>query len=132
MSEKPKLLSMIAPTHVVYLTRRDKVAQAISYSRAIRSGSWFWDHGKGDPCEYDEAHIQEALESIESQEQAWEYVFEITHTRPLRVTYEEFLDAPDAAVQKIFEYVVPGSRVRQPLPIPELKVTTHARTLPLH
>jgi LPS sulfotransferase NodH len=122
MDEKPKLLSRIAPTHVVYLTRADKLAQAISYSRAIRSGAWFWDHGTGDPCGYDESHIQSCLEAISGQETAWEHVFKITHVQPLRVFYEEFLEAPGSTIQAIIEYVVPGSRLDHPLQLPEFRV----------
>ena len=122
MRERPKLIPLIAPTHVVYLTREDKLAQAISYSRAIRSGAWFANAAKQKSCEYDERHIQKCMDALSRQELAWEHVFDVTHTRPLRVTYEEFVAAPSAVVKAILEYVFPGSHTRKPLSIPQLEI----------
>ena len=122
LKEKPKLLRRIAPTHVVYLTRKDKLAQAISYSRAIRSGAWFANVPLEKPCEYDGAHIRECLDTLSLQEQSWEHVFDITCAKPLRVTYEGFLASPRSTVQAVLEYVVPGSLTGQPLQIPQLEI----------
>lgn len=121
LRDRPKLISAISPTHVVYLTREDKVAQAISYSKAIRSGAWFANVARKKSCEYDEAHIQECMNALSRQEQAWEHVFDVTCTRPLRVTYEEFVAAPNAVVQAILKYVVAGPHMRKPLSIPQIE-----------
>jgi len=122
LNNKPKLLSRIAPTHVVYFTRRDKLAQAISYSKAMRSGAWFANTPTQEPCDYDEAHIQKCEDLLWRQEKSWEHVFDITNTCPLRVTYEEFMAAPDAVVQAILQYVVPGALMRQRLQIPQIEI----------
>lgn len=122
LNEKPKLLPRISPTHVVYLTREDKLAQAISYSRAVRSDAWLANVAIRKPCEYDPAHIRECLDTLSLQEQSWEHVFDITCANPLRVTYEGFLASPRSTVQAILEYVVPGSLRGQPLQIPQLEI----------
>lgn len=57
LNRRPRLLPYIAPTHVVYFTRADKLSQAISYSRAIRSGAWFANANTRNKCEYDSVHI---------------------------------------------------------------------------
>ncbi|MDA8349799.1 MAG: Stf0 family sulfotransferase [Pseudomonadota bacterium] len=126
LSRKPKLLPCISPTHVVYFTRNDKLAQAISYSRAIRSGAWFANVSAPKPCAYDEAHLQECLDLLSRQEESWEHVFDITKMSPLRVTYEDFMSAPDAVVQTVLGYVVPGSRARQSLWIPQIEIQRDA------
>lgn len=126
LNEKPKLLPRIAPTHVVYLTREDKLAQAISYSRAIRSGAWFANVSTRRVCEYDETHIHDCLEKIARQERSWEYVFEVTGASPLRVTYETFLSSPSSAVEAILGYVVPGSLMEGSLQIPQLDIQRDA------
>lgn len=122
MRDRPNLIPLIAPTHIVYLTREDKLAQAISYSKAIRSGAWFANEMKQRPCEYDEGHIQDSMNALSRQEQAWEQVFDVTQTRPLRVTYEEFVAAPAAVVEAILEYVVPGARTAKAVSIPQLDI----------
>ncbi len=122
LKEKPKLLHRISPTHVIYLTREDKLAQAVSYSRAIRSGAWFANVPIRKPCEYDGAHIRECLDALSVQEQSWEHVFDMTSANPLRVTYEGFLASPRSTVQAALEYVVPGSPPGDPLQIPPLEI----------
>jgi trehalose 2-sulfotransferase len=124
LRQKPKLLPFISATHVVYLTRCDKLAQAISYSRAIRTGDWYAKvNGSAQAqCEYSEAHIQDCLNEISRQEMAWQQVFDITDTQPLRVSYEDFLTAPAAVVQRVLDYVVPGENVHRFLQIPGLEV----------
>ena len=126
LTKKPALLPYISPTHVVYFTRNDKLAQAISYSKAIRSGAWFAKISAREPCEYDETHIRECLDLLSRQEESWEHVFDITNTSPLRVTYEEFMSSPSAVVQAVLGYVVPGSVVRQSLRIPQLEIQRDA------
>jgi LPS sulfotransferase NodH len=126
LKKKPKLLPRISPTHVVYFTREDKLAQAVSYSRAIQSGAWFANAPPRHSCQYDEAHIQDCLEQISRQERSWEYVFCITDTRPLSVSYEKFMSAPGSVVQTILEYVVPGSVIREPLDIPKIEIQRDA------
>lgn len=122
LSFRPKLIRCISPTHVVCFTREDKLSQAVSYAKAIRSGVWFADSKGGKRCEYDEAFIQECMTSISRQEQSWEYVFDITNTSPLRATYEEFMETPDSVIQRIVKYAVPGSRTPRPVSIPNLEI----------
>lgn len=122
LNNKPKLLPCITPTHVVYFTRKDKLAQAISYSKAMRSGAWFANAPTHKPCGYDEAHIQKCRDLLSRQEQSWEHVFDITNTSPLRIEYEDFLSAPNPVVQSILQYVVPGSLARTRLQIPQIQI----------
>ncbi len=126
LNNKPKLLPCITPTHVVYFTRKDKLAQAISYSKAMRSGAWFANTPTRERCEYDEAHIQACQDLIARQEQSWEHVFHLTNTSPLRVEYEEFMSAPSTVVQAILQYVVPGSLMRNRLQIPDIEIQRDA------
>lgn len=126
LSNRPKLLYCITPTHVVYFTRQDKLAQAISYSKAIRSSTWFENAPTQKPCEYDEAHIQQCLDLISRQEQTWEHVFDITNTSPLRVEYEQFMSEPHSVVETIVQYVVPGSLMSKRLHIPKIGIQRDA------
>lgn len=126
LSNTPKLLSSITPTHVVYFTRKDKLAQAISYSKAIRSSAWFANAPTQEPCEYDETHIQQCLDLISRQEQSWEHVFDITNTSPLRVEYEQFMSEPRSVVDAIVQYVVPGSVMSKRLHIPKIRIQRDA------
>jgi LPS sulfotransferase NodH len=118
----PELLPLVAPSHVIYLTREDLLAQAISYSKASRSGVWF---GGGAPVcgvPFDEAHVKELYQSIRRQMASWERIFELTKASVLRVTYEEMLRDPKQVVSKSVRHVLGDSARLQPLDLPELAI----------
>ncbi|MGN6481159.1 Stf0 family sulfotransferase [Luteibacter sp.] len=94
----PAFLENIRPGHVIYLTRRDAVGQALSYSRAQRSKIWFGGVANAPEVEYDFAHVKMCLRSINHQKNAWEKTFAVTGVEPLRVTYEDWLDDGAATI----------------------------------
>ena len=102
---RPDFLRQIAPDFVVYLTREDKVGQAISYARAIQSRKWFAAVKEQNKPEYSFAAIRRQLRSIERQEQAWEGVFSVTGAEPVRITYEELLRGQDATLERVCAHV---------------------------
>ncbi|MGH8191578.1 MAG: Stf0 family sulfotransferase [Rhodanobacteraceae bacterium] len=94
----PEFLSRVAPTHVVYLTRRDLVGQAISYSRAQRSNIWFGGLHSTQTPQYDFEHIRSCLTSICGQMAVWERLFKVWGIQPLRLYYEQICRTPRRAV----------------------------------
>lgn len=118
----PKLIKCVAPARVIYLTRQDKLSQAISYSKAIRSGNWFADQPGRKSCEYDDPHIKTCVGAVARQEDAWEQVFRMTHEDPLRMTYEEFLADKASAMARIMRYVFGAPQDSKELPIPQIGI----------
>ena len=116
-----ELLSRVAPTHVIYLTRVDLDAQAISYSKAIRSVSWFADAAPLKPAEYSYDHIVESKNLLCRQMQEWEYVFNLTGTRVHRVTYEEILANREESIAEVVRYIT-GSTYMRKISIPKVTV----------
>lgn len=100
-----EFLQEIAPSHVVYLTREDKIAQAISFARAIQTGRWFDAViDLADP-EYCFGAIREQEKSIAEQEATWEAIFKLTETRPYRITYEQVVSDCDSVIQGLADFV---------------------------
>ena len=97
----PEFLREITPHYVIYLTRKDVVGQAMSYSRAQRSKVWFAGVARTPEVDYDYAHIKSCLRSIEAQKTAWEHVFALTGIEPIRITYEDMLASPSAVVGRV-------------------------------
>lgn len=97
----PEFLQQIAPNYVVYLTRRDEVGQAISYSRAQRSRIWFGGVPDAPAVDYDYEHIRACLRSVEEQKGFWESVFGITGTDPIRIFYEDLLEPEFSTVTSV-------------------------------
>ncbi|HEX8102580.1 MAG TPA: Stf0 family sulfotransferase [Solirubrobacteraceae bacterium] len=74
----------------VHVTRRDKVAQAVSLWRAVQTQAWnAEDPAAGEPV-YDERGIAHLLAGLEREDAAWTAWFAAHHLEPLVVVYEDF------------------------------------------
>jgi LPS sulfotransferase NodH len=89
-------------TLFVHLTRRDKVAQAVSYVKARQTGLW---HAAPDGTElerlsppqepaYDANEIRTSLEEMTAHDDGWERWFAASGINPLRITYEGLSASP--------------------------------------
>ncbi|MEM9139226.1 MAG: Stf0 family sulfotransferase [Pseudomonadota bacterium] len=104
-----RLEAAFGPVSFIHLSRRDKLAQAVSYIRARQSG--LWHRGAG-------GQAIEALESIESKGYAHDRIAEIVATyrredaawtdwftdqgiTPISVTYEDLAAAPQKELGRI-------------------------------
>jgi trehalose 2-sulfotransferase len=114
----------------VYLTRRDKVRQAVSYYRAIQTGVW-WSirpdaHQKpatpapapGPPPPFDFEQIDHWVTRLTSFESRWRRHFETLRVEPFQVVYEEFVESYEATVLALLRYlelpITEGVRVTPP------------------
>jgi trehalose 2-sulfotransferase len=93
----------------VHLSRRDKVAQAVSWLRAEQSGVWhrFADGaireqtGLPAPARYDGARIAALCNNLIADDAAWNNWFSAQDIRPVRLTYEAIASAPREALATI-------------------------------
>lgn len=97
------------PLIYIHVSRRDKVAQAISLLKAEQSGLW---HAAADgserqrtapaaPVAYDPARIAELHDELQRDDAAWGAFFARHDIAPMRVEYEALAAAPRAEVRKI-------------------------------
>jgi LPS sulfotransferase NodH len=95
------------PRHVVYLRRRDRVAQAVSYARASLSGIWRKEQERdgGNPVDFSEEAVEGAKQGIELHESVWERMFTDLRIEPLRLWHEDVIADPTAAAQQVADYV---------------------------
>lgn len=100
-----QLLPFISADRAVYLTRRNKIEQAVSLSKAIQSRSWFSSVVESRVAEYKFNHIRFCENSINQQERSWEDAFALTQTKPLRIFYEDLQSTPSALVQSVADYL---------------------------
>lgn len=122
----PDALSEIWATTVVYLTRQDKLAQAISYARASKSGGWFAGLGQAETIAYDPSLIDTALGWIARSEADWENLFTLTGCSPLRVTYEQIIANPQETIQSIATHAGVDLSLGAGLDIPGIKIQRDA------
>ena len=112
------MLAEIWADKVVYLRRRDKLAQAVSYSRAFHSGKWFADVGERTSPQYDSKIISQAMSWIEDLEKGWELLFERKGCEPHRIFYEDIDRDAVRVVDEIVDFVCVAKRGALPLGIP--------------
>ncbi len=92
--------------HIVYLRRRDRAAQVVSYARADLSGVWRKDQ-EADAISI--AYSDEALEAAERgiafQESVWERMFNDLRLEPLITWHEDVLADPGAAAEQVADFI---------------------------
>ncbi len=88
---------------VVYLDRKDIIAQAVSLYRAVNSGLWHRRQGDTAPAPpppaFDAARIEWWMEQLSAEKRAWEAFFEQAGLAPARLTYESFARDPASGVR---------------------------------
>lgn len=99
----PEILPKITPDQVIYLTRKDKIAQAISYAKATQTNAWFHDVEYHVKPEYDKELIDKMIYWIDLQENSWEKFFEIKKVSPIRVFYEDVIHDEVGVINSILK-----------------------------
>jgi trehalose 2-sulfotransferase len=119
----PEFLPTLVPTHIVFFTRDDAIAQAVSYAKAIETQQWFHGTERTEP-EYDRQLVDNALEKIVDQKRQWEKIFELTgaQQRVLRISYEDYLLDKEAVLAKVMRFVLGSGEGRQTLGMPSIDV----------
>ena len=103
------LEAALGPTLYVHVSRRDKVAQAVSLVRAEQSGLWHLAADEtvfeGDetrrPVSYDRARLGEVVDSLTRDDAAWVSFFQERSARPLRLVYETASANPIRTLAKV-------------------------------
>jgi LPS sulfotransferase NodH len=91
---------------IVYLSRRDRVAHAVSYARAALSGVWRKEQeGPAPRVDYSEEALREAERLIDGQSSAWEAMFQDLGVQPLRLWHEDVVAEPRRAAARTAEYL---------------------------
>jgi LPS sulfotransferase NodH len=105
---------------LVFVTRGDKVSQAVSLWRALQTQTWRAAHpGEAVPdaeVVYNHAAIDHLLSRLHDDEAAWEAWFEATGRQPVEITYEELDADPQAPVSRVLGTLGCDA----PLPLPRL------------
>ncbi len=97
----------------VFLTRRDKVRQAVSYYRAIETNVWWTVAGDArglrepaaPPPEFNYELIDDWVTQLSIFESSWRRHFERAGVTPFEVAYEDFLEAYEPTVLSILRYL---------------------------
>ena len=101
----PQVLAAVFPNlQYIWLTRRDKVRQGISYYRAMETKVWrSADVSKGAQAEpsFNFEAIQSLVQLCTWEDQTWQDYFREHAIQPCKVVYEDLLESPAAAARRV-------------------------------
>lgn len=108
-TEAATLTQAFGPLVYIHVSRRDKVAQAISLLKAEQSGLWHVGAdgadrqriGPGGPVAYDADRIATFVAELERDDAAWNAFFDRHGLEPVRVAYEDLASSPRTEVRTL-------------------------------
>jgi LPS sulfotransferase NodH len=93
------------PPRFVHVTRRDKVAQAVSLWRAVQTRAWNASEAEDVRPVYDARGIEFLRAQVSAHDDAWRAWFEVNRVEPLHVDYETFTGAHAATVRRVLDHL---------------------------
>jgi trehalose 2-sulfotransferase len=92
--------------HLVHISRRDRVRQAVSFALATQTDQWTSLHEPpADPPTYDAEQIRGMVDWIDREEIAWNRYSAARDAPVLRVVYEDFVDAIEETVLDVMRFL---------------------------
>lgn len=127
-----RLAASVFPNlHYIWITREDRVAQAVSLWRALQSWSWSSDQNPDlntvEHLRYSYPAIRHLLGDIEEHDRAWAGFFDQCGVDPYVVSYERFRAALPETVLGILDYL--GLATSRGVAIPSLRRRTQSDDL---
>jgi trehalose 2-sulfotransferase len=92
----------------IWLTRRDKLRQAISLSKALQTGVWQSHVGsKESLCSpvFSWEAVNQLMGRLALDETTWQEYFTSAGVEPLSLVYEDLIRSPESTVRRILEYL---------------------------
>ncbi len=101
---------ILAPVRWIRIYRKDRLAQAVSWARALQTGRWAHHQRSLAPAFYRPNQISRLLAEIERQEAGWDAFFAARGIEPLRTSYEDVSGDLAGTVRRVLHHLeVPGA-----------------------
>jgi LPS sulfotransferase NodH len=110
------LHELLGDPQLIFVTRTDKVAQAVSLWRAVQTQSWRAERNSGEqPAAYDFDGVDHLVSQLKDDERAWREWFQRTAKPTIEVRYERLEAAPGETVATVLrELGLPDGGVTVP------------------
>jgi len=89
----------------VHVTRRDKVAQAVSLWKAVQTRAWNASEADCTDPVYDRRGVEYLREQVSAHDEAWSTWFAEHGVEPLEVEYEAFIAAHEETVRRVLHHL---------------------------
>jgi LPS sulfotransferase NodH len=99
-------LSPFPQPRFVWLRRRDRVAQAVSFAKAVQTGHWHdWDPAPSAEPVFDFGAIEALIHEVEEHERSWADWFGARGVEPLELAFEELVSDPEAQTLRVLDFI---------------------------
>lgn len=108
LSEMDLLNACFPNLHFIWITRRDKVRQAISWLKFVQGAAWYWEDEKPqelEGLEFKPDVISEFISQTVIHETAWLALFRELDVQLYIVVYEDFINAYEKTAKDILSYL---------------------------
>lgn len=108
LSDAELLETLFPGLKYLFITRRNKVRQAVSWLKFVQGSAWFWtetDPERLDQVEFKPNVIDDFLRQTAIHESAWMEFFAQTGAQPYTVVYEEFVELYEETAAGILDYL---------------------------
>lgn len=101
------LAAILPNLHCIFLTRRDIVAQAVSWAKAIQSNEWFEGDERTTHTEprYDPELIEQLIQEIARGNESWTDFFSEASVGPHHAIFEDLVADPDGATRAVLTFL---------------------------
>jgi len=100
-----RLIERFGELRWVHVTRRDKVAQAVSLWRAVQTRAWNAGTEERAHPVYDRRGVDYLRAQVAAHDDAWTAWFAAHGIEPLRVEYETFIAAHEETVRHVLDHL---------------------------
>jgi len=104
----PQLMAAVFPNlHFIWMVRRDKVRQAVSWAKAAQTDIYAWHKGnapipKGEPT-FDFTFVDNLHRLILKGEAGWQSFFDACGVQPIKVLYEDLIENYEGTALRILD-----------------------------
>ncbi len=131
-----EIISLLFPgARYIWLTRQDKLRQAISLFRAKATDEWYALGSPGggepaptDPVAMDAVAVNSLRETLVAADQAWAAFFAENRIRPLVITYEQFVADYEGTLRGVLSWLGLELAGAVEIPVPRLRRQADDRT----
>ena len=123
LKDYPRLLEVLAPVSYIYISRQDRVAQAVSMAKALQTNMWTsrMEEEQKPALRYDRDMITKCLADVEQQDLTWREWFRAHAVEPFEVTYDQLTSDPTRVVGRIVALMGVQHDDPEPVNVPPAK-----------
>lgn len=97
--------SILRPDRWIRIRREDRVAQAVSWARALQTGRWASHQRASLPALYRPRQIERLALEIDRQEACWDEYFAGAGRTPLCLTYEQLVGDFEGTIRRVLAHL---------------------------